>query len=470
MISSQTRDAAGPSRIVSQPAAGFFWFAGAVLVIAVLYWAQAILIPIALATLLTFLLAPAVHRLQRGGLSRSLAVGIIVLLTLLLFGGTVWFAALQVRNLADELPQYRANIRKKIDDLRTLQRGSALDKLGNMVGEVKSEFARGSKRAAPPPAAPAAAAAPGRPFLLEAIAQPLASAGLVLLLLIYMLAQREELRNRVIRLIGYGNLSITTHALEEMGERIGRYLLTQLAINSSFGLLVAFALALIDLPYAFLWGFLSTLLIFVPVIGFWIAAGLPTLLSLAVFSSWVWPLVVLGLFLLLKTIINVVLEPLLYGKSAGVLQVPLLILLAFWTWLWGPVGLILATPLTVCLLVFAKHVPQLEILNLLMTDQPVMEISVHFYQRLLALDRDEADEIVERLRRQHGSAAGAHAGELLFEPVLKWADADRRRGRLSERQDEFIAAVIERWQKELTGAGHRPKTLADGSPAAAPLR
>ena len=159
-----------------------------------------------------------------------------------------------------------------------------------------------------------------------------------------------------------------------MGQRVSSYLLTQLAINSSFGLLVAVVLALIDLPYAFLWGFLATLLIFVPVIGFWIAAALPTVLSLAVFTSWAWPLFVLGLFLIVKTIINTVLEPLLYSKSAGVLQVPLLILLAFWTWLWGPIGLILATPLTVSLLVFAKHVPELAFLNLLMSDQPAIRV------------------------------------------------------------------------------------------------
>jgi len=424
------------------------FFAGTVLVVAVLYWAQMILIPLALAVLLTFVLAPVVSGLQRWGLNRSLAVSIVVLLTLLLLSGTAWLAAVQVRNLADELPQYRANIRQKIRDLRNLQRGGVLEKLSNMVGEVQSELGTGVKRGTPQtaPAPPP----PGRPFILETIAQPLASAGLVLLLLIYMLAQREELRNRVIRLMGYGNLSITTHALEEVGERISRYLVTQLAINSSFGLLVAIALALIDLPYAFLWGFMSTLLIFVPVIGFWTAAALPTILSLAVFTSWAWPLVVLGLFLVLKTVINVVLEPLLYGKSAGVLQVPLLILLAFWTWLWGPIGLILATPLTVCLLVFAKHVPQLGFLSVLMSDQPAMETCVHFYQRLLALDYDEAEEIVETFRRER-QAAAAEIYDALFLPALGYAKADQRRGHLSERQEKFIFSTIGALQEELAG-------------------
>jgi predicted PurR-regulated permease PerM len=268
---------------------GLRFFAGAALFVAIVYWAQAILIPIALATLLTFLLAPMVSRLERWRLNRGWSVTVVVLLTFALLGGTVWLAALQVRNLADELPQYRANIRQKVRDLRKLQTRSAVEKFGTIMGQVQSEFSKGSKPAvAPPPSAsvPAPAAAPSdQPLIPDSIKQPLAMTGLVFLLLIYMLAQREELRNRIVALMGYGNLSITTHALEEMGERVSKYLLTQLAINTSFGLLIAIALALIDLPYAFLWGFLATLLIFIPVIGFWLAAGLPTALSLAVFPS-----------------------------------------------------------------------------------------------------------------------------------------------------------------------------------------
>jgi predicted PurR-regulated permease PerM len=426
---------------------GLMFFAGTVLFVAVLYCAQAILIPLALAVLLTFLLSPVVSALQRWGFSRSLAVTVVVLLTLLFLSGVAWFAAAQVRNLADELPQYRANIRQKVRDLRKLQSGGVLGKLSDMVGEVQSELGTSGKRGTQrPPPVPA----PDRPFILETIAQPLASAGLVLLLLIYMLAQREELRNRLIRLLGYGNLSITTHALEEVGERISRYLVTQLSINSSFGLLVAIALALIDLPYAFLWGFLSTLLIFVPVIGFWLAAALPTILSLAVFTSWLWPLAVLGLFMVLKMTSNVVLEPLLYGKSAGVLQVPLLILLAFWTWLWGPIGLILATPLTVCLLVFAKYVPQLGFLNVLISDRPAMEAPIHFFQRLLALDYDEAEEIVETYRHEH-QASAAEVYDALLLPTLSYAKADRRRGHLGDRQEKFIFSSIGALQEELAG-------------------
>jgi predicted PurR-regulated permease PerM len=424
---------------------GPWFFAGAALFVAILYWARVILIPIALATLLTFLLAPMVSGLERWRLSRGLSVTVVVLLTFTMLGGMVGLAALQVRNLGDELPQYRANIRQKVGDLRKFQNRSALEKIGTMMGQVQSEFNKNSKPSAPT----ALAAAPSdQPLIPDSIKQPLTITGLVFLLLIYMLAQREELRNRIVALMGYGNLPITTHALEEMGERISKYLLTQLAINTSFGLLVAIALALIELPYAFLWGFLAALFIFVPVIGFWLAAGLPTALSLAVFTSWVWPLAVLGLFIVLKTVNNVLLEPWLYGKSAGVLQVPLLILLAFWTWLWGPVGLILATPLTVCLLVFAKHVPQLEFLSLLISDKPVMASRIQLYQRLLALDYDEAAAIVEDYLREHSSEE-VYDGLLL--PALCYAKTDRRRGLLSERQESFIFDSLRTLHEESIG-------------------
>ena len=441
---------------------GFRFFLGATLLVAILYWAQAIFMPVALAILLTFLLAPVVGQLQRWGLNRSLSVALVVLVTVLLLGGMIWLATTQIRNLADELPHYRANMRQKIGDLRKLQKSSTLERLNDVLGEVRGELSKDDETGVPKPTAEAGAGgAAGQPFFWESLKQPIASAGLVLLLLIYMLAQREELRNRLIRLSGYGNLTITTHALEEMGQRVSSYLLTQLAINSSFGLLVAVVLALIDLPYAFLWGFLATLLIFVPVIGFWIAAALPTVLSLAVFTSWAWPLFVLGLFLIVKTIINTVLEPLLYGKSAGVLQVPLLILLAFWTWLWGPIGLILATPLTVSLLVFAKHVPELAFLNLLMSDQPAMEPHISLYQRMLALDYDEVAVLWENFLRDRPAE---EAYDALLLPALSYAKADRRRGHLSERQEKFIFATAQALTDEL----RRTDTSQDAHPAPSP--
>jgi len=193
--------------------------------------------------------------------------------------------------------------------------------------------------------------------------------GLVIVLVIFMLIQREDLRNRLIRLVGYGSLTVTNQALEEAGQRISRYLLMQTIINSSFGLAVGFALYLIGLPYAILWGFLAMALRFVPYIGPFAAAMMPSALSLAVFEGWYWPMVVAGLFLALELLINMVLEPLLYGESAGVSGVGLVVAIAFWTWLWGPVGLVLATPLTVCVVVLGKYVPGMDFIGVLISDR-----------------------------------------------------------------------------------------------------
>jgi hypothetical protein len=270
---------------------------------------------------------------------------------------------------------------------------------------------------------------------LDPLVKPIASAGLVFGLLIFMLAQREELRNRLIRFVGYGHLTITTKALEEAGQRISRYLLMQITINGCFGLIIGVALFLIGLPYAFLWGFLSVPLLFIPLIGFWAAAAMPTILSLGVFTDWWWPLVVIGLFLGLKTIINMLLEPLLYGKSVGVSPVPLLMMIAFWTWLWGPVGLILATPLTVCLVVFGKYVPRLEFVGVLLSDEPVIEPKITYYQRLLAMDQDEAVDIVEDYLKKNPRE---QVYDAVLMPALSYAKRDRRRNLITEGQEQFI--------------------------------
>jgi hypothetical protein len=271
--------------------------------------------------------------------------------------------------------------------------------------------------------------------LVPLLVKPLAGAALMFGLLIFMLAQREELRNRLIRVVGYAHLTVTTKALEDAGLRITRYLLMQITINGCFGLIVAMALFLIGLPYAFLWGLLAVPLLFIPLIGFWTATALPTILSLGVFTDWWWPFVVIGLFLVLKSVINMLLEPLLYGRSVGVSQVSLLVMIAFWTWLWGPIGLILATPLTVCLVVFAKHVPQLEFIGVLLSDEPVMETKIGYYQRLLAMDQDEAVEILE-------DYLTTHSREQLYDevliPALSYAKADLHQDKISEREAQFI--------------------------------
>jgi predicted PurR-regulated permease PerM len=224
---------------------------------------------------------------------------------------------------------------------------------------------------------PVVVQAPSVLWQLPSLLEPLASARLVLVLVIFMLLNQSDLRNRLIRLASCSQLT-TTKALDEAGERISRYLLMQSIINGSFGVAVGLGLFLIGVPYALLWGFLAAVLRFVPYVGPAVSAILPSALSLAVFDGWVQPVLVIGLILLLELASNLIMEPWLYGQSAGVSEVALLVAIAFWTWLWGPVGLLLATPLTVCLSVLSRYIPPLDFLNTLMGDEPVLDVPTRY--------------------------------------------------------------------------------------------
>jgi len=257
----------------------------------------------------------------------------------------------------------------------------------------------------------------------------------VTVLAIFMLLERREIRDRLILLIGYRRMTATTRALDEAGTRISRYLLMQSIINGSFGVAVGFGLFLIGVPYAVTWGFLAAALRFIPYLGPFVAALLPLAVSLAVFPGWLQPALVVGLFLVLEPITGSVMEPWLYGQSAGVSQVALLIALTFWTWLWGPAGLLMATPLTVCLIVLGKHLPALGFIVVLMGDRPVIETKARYYQRLLARDQDEAIDIVEAYVNTDGRES---VYDTVLLPALYYAKQDRDRGLLSEGDAQFV--------------------------------
>ena len=254
-------------------------------------------------------------------------------------------------------------------------------------------------------------------------------------LVIFMLLERLELRDRVILLIGYRRMTATTRALDEAGARISRYLLMQSIVNGSFGVAVGLGLFLIGVPYAVTWGCLAAALRFIPYLGAFVALLLPLAISLAVFPGWLEPTLVVALFLVLELITGSGLEPWLYGQSAGVSQVALLIALIFWAWLWGPVGLLMATPLTVCLIVLGKHLPALGFLVVLMGDRPVIEAKARYYQRLLARDQDEASDIVEAYVSTDGRES---VYDTVLLPALYYAKQDRDRGLLSEGDAQFV--------------------------------
>jgi predicted PurR-regulated permease PerM len=442
-----------------------------VLVIASLYWAQAVLLPLALSILITFLLNPAVNALQRRVLGRATAAVVVVVLVSVVVVAVGWVMASQLSSLAHELPKYRGNINEKIGEFRQAGKGGALEKVQDAVETVTRELKKddGQPRAAlkePVAVVVESASLISRvPSMLEVLAH----AGLVFTLVIFMLIERGNLLDRLICLVGYGRLTVTTKALEEAGQRISRYLLVQSIVNAGYGCAVGLGLFLIGLPYALLWGFLAAVLRFIPYVGPALAALLPMALGLAVFIGWVKPLLVVGLFVILELATNMVLEPLLNGRSAGVSQVTLMVAIAFWTWLWGPVGLLLATPLTVCLGVLGKYVPQLAFLRVLVSDETATELN-RYYQRLVARDQDEATAIVdEHLKTQ---SLGEAYDEVLL-PALCYARQDRRDGSLTEDEAQFIFRATRKVVDDLdphpseasTGAVAAP----EGEGGAAPL-
>ena len=439
----------------SHKSPSFFLLPTVVLIIASLYWAQAVLIPVAVSILLTFLLTPVADSLERLGLGRVFSVILIVILAFSFLAAVGWVVTLELTSVANELPTYRKNIDKKIADIRGAGKGGALEKVQKTAEEVKKELEKKDEPAKVQPK-PREVVVQGEqsstfwplPIDIAPLFERLGSGGLAIVLVIFMLIQREDLRNRLIRLIGYGRLTTTTRALEEASQRISRYLLMQSIINVSFGVTVAISLWLIGLPYALLWGFLAAMLRFIPYVGPWVAAIMPSALSLIVFEGWVWTALVVGVFLALELFTNMILEPLLYGESAGVSEVGLLVAIAFWTWLWGPVGLILATPLTVCVVVLSKYVPQLDFISVLMSDEPVIKSNISYYQRLLAGDQDEATEIVEEHLKNHPPEETYN--DVLI-PALNYAKRDRNLGRLAENDQQFVYRATREILEDLNG-------------------
>lgn len=455
---------AGVDRWTSRKSPSFFLLPAAVLIIASLYWAQAVLIPIAVSVLLTFLLTPVADSLERLGLGRVFSVILIVILAFSFLAAVGWIVTLQLTSIANELPTYSQNMKRKIADIRGAGKGGALEKVQKTAEEVKKELEKKDEAARVQPK-PREVVVQGEqsstfwplPLDIAPVFERLASGGLAIVLVIFMLVQREDLRNRLIRLIGYGHLTLTTKALEEAGQRISRYLLMQSIINTSFGIAVGIALYFIGLPYALLWGFLAGMLRFIPYVGPWAATIMPGALSLIVFEGWMWPALVVAVFLVLELVNNMILEPLLYGESAGVSEVGLLIAVAFWTWLWGPVGLILATPLTVCVVVLSKYVPRLDFINVLMSDEPVMKSHISYYQRLLAGDQDEAAEIVEEHLENHPFEETC---DEVMVPTLNYAKRDRALGRLAENDEQFIFQATREILEALNGLQPEPSSPA----------
>jgi predicted PurR-regulated permease PerM len=420
------------------------------LVIGILYWAQVVLIPLAVATLLAFVLSPVVGALHRLGLSRTPAVLLVVLLVVAALGGATWAFTVQVSALAEELPGYTGALKRRIAEWRP-GRGTVVDRTRRAVDEVVGELEKVEQPAKPAQTPVPVVISPKQPLLsrVPKLLREVGSAGFVMLLIIFMLIELQSLRDRFIRLVGRGRLTLTTKALDEAGHRISRYLLSLSLVNAGMGLAFGLGLLLIGVHYAPLWGALLALSRFVPYVGVWVGVLLPTAMSLAQNEGWLQLLMVVGLFLTLELLANVVVEPVLYSQRTGLSKLALLFTIAFWTWLWGPIGLILATPLTAGFLAFAKYVPSLEPLALLLGDEPALAPPAVFYQRLVARDVDEATEILES--RLEEAPLETVADEILL-PALIHLRRDRTAGRLEAEDEQFVVAALRDIVEHVVGA------------------
>lgn len=439
-------------------------FTGTVLAVAVLYWAQPFILPLALALLITFVLTPIVTRLQPWiGKAPAVLAAVALTFSVLVLAG--YTASTQLTSLALELPAFRQNIIQKVRDIRGAGQGESVESLQDAVSEIAKEVGGAEDEAANPVVVTHEQTSSLWGLPLGPIADALADAGLVAVLVVFMLFERQELRNRLVRLLGHRQITVATRALDEAGHRISRYLLMQSLINAIFAVGVGIGLYLIAVPYVLLWASLSFGLRFIPYVGSIISALAPVMVALAVFEGWSHALQVMALYLALELFTNMVLETLLYAGAAGVSEVGLLTAVAFWAWLWGPLGLLLATPLTVCFVVLGKYVPGMRFIATMMSDDPVLEADKNYYQRLLAGDQAEAADLVEA-QIKRGTIESAYDALLL--PALNYAERDRIEGRLTQDEER---AIVDTTRELLAEVAEQTRVAApNGNGASAPSR
>jgi len=444
----------------AKPSSGSQSFASAAAVaigsIAALYFMREILIPLAFALTLTFLLTPAVSFLEKLRLGRLPAACLMLLVVVAVTCWGSWRLGMQLVDVANQLPVYRENIQAKVKSFSLSQKGS----LGRAAASVK-ELSQELSKAAPfpdgqpgkqnlPQATPRSPvpvqmvepATTGWAYVRDVSAQfmhPAALVGMVLIFTIFMLAEREDLRNRLLRLAGITQLNVMTQALDDAARRVSRYLLMQFLVNAAFGLVIWAGLYFIGLPNAALWGVVAGLLRIVPYAGTVVAGLLPFVLSLAVFNSWVPPLLVFLMFAIVEILVGNIVEPWLYGSHTGISSLALLVTTAFWTVLWGPAGLVLSTPLTVCVVVLGRYIPELSFLHIMLGDEPVLAAEAQLYQRLLAMDQQEARTVVDNYLKT-GTLIELYDKVLI--PALYMAEQDRHRGAIDSRREDFLFLSI----------------------------
>jgi predicted PurR-regulated permease PerM len=447
-------------------------------VIAALYLAREVLIPLAFAITLSLVLSPAVGWLQNVHLKRFPAVLVVMIVSITIAGGISYVIFDQLVQVANELPSYRDNIHNKLTALRTPNKG-ALGRAAESVKQLGKELTTPTPEppeASPPRGRGERTNSPANPLPVQVVEPPanglvyvrdltqpflgpLAVLGIVLVFTVFLLVEEVDLRNRLFRLAGLNRLNVVTQALDDATHRVSRYLMLQFLVNAGFGLFSGTGLYLIGVPYAALWGTVAALFRIVPYIGSVIAGLLPLVLSLAVFDGWKAPLLVFLLFTVLEVITANLLEPRLYGSHTGISSLALLLTTVFWATLWGPAGLILSTPLTVCLVVLGRHVPHLFFLHILLGDEPALAAEAHLYQRLLAMDDQEARAVAEEYLREN-SLLQLYDSVIL--PTLTLSEQDRHKGDLDPEREEFVflslrEMLAEFSEKTQNAAGESPE-------------
>jgi predicted PurR-regulated permease PerM len=427
-----------------------------VVVVAVLYLAREVLMPVTLAVLLSFVLAPLANLLRSLRLGRVPSVFVAVLLALgvvLALGGLI---GTQLADLAQQTPRYQYTIQHKIEAVRSVTLGNLSSLIGciglRLQPRTPDQGARPPSREGSEP--PAGAEQKPLPVevhqpdpsplelaqrILAPVLGPISTLAIVFVVSIFMLLQREDLRDRLIRLFGSRDLHRTTIAMNDAAERLSRYFLTQLAINATFGVIVGLGLFVIGVPSPILWGVIGTLLRFVPYVGAVLSAVLPAALAAAVDPGWTMLAWTAGLYFVVELVTGQVVEPWAYGHSTGLSPISVVVAATFWTWLWGPIGLILSTPLTLCLVVLGRHVDRLAFLDVILGDSPPLTPIENFYQRMLAGDPDEAQDQAEQLLKE--MPLSAYYDEVVLKG-LQLAERDVQRGVLGQEQVERINEAV----------------------------
>jgi predicted PurR-regulated permease PerM len=459
---------AGPSRL--QPAKvtppqmpglnSLLALATGVVIVAALSLAREILIPITLAVLLSFVLAPLVELLRRIYVPQVLSVIVAVVIGLSAIGALGGIIGVQVASLAPNVPRYASTLENKMRVLQGLTQGS-VSGLAELLRQSKRNATAVSSSMEPaatqtrnPKPIPVEVQEPSSDPLtmarniLEPILAPFQSAIIIFIVAVFILLQKEDLRDRMIRLFGSTDLHRTTLAMDEAGRRLSRYFLAQVCINTIFGVVIGIGLALIGLPNPLLWGVLTAILRFVPYIGAFIAAALPVALAAAISPNWSSVAWTLGLFVISESITGQIIEPMIYGHSTGLSPVAVVIAAIFWTWLWGPIGLILSTPSTLCLVVLGRYVDRLEFLDVLLGDRPALTPVENFYQRMLADDPDEALQQAELLLKERTLAN--YYDEVALRG-LQLAANDAQRGVLTVEKVQRIKESVNSLIEDLAG-------------------